>query len=269
MTKKRLSVALVGLLAMAALAPAVQADVKLPAIIGSNMVLQADMKAPIWGWADAGEKVTVTLGDQKVEATADAAGKWQVKLAAMKAGTGPLEMTVAGKNTLKLDNILVGEVWVCSGQSNMEMSVKSSMDSDKEIAEAKYPKIRLFTVQKAVADKPQADCKGQWVECAPETVPGFSAAGYFFGRMLHKDLGVPVGLVHTSWGGTVAEAWTSPEALDADADLKAIVTRYQSQIDNYTKAKEDWEKTKDKKLADWKAAADTAKAEGKQPPRQP
>jgi sialate O-acetylesterase len=267
--RKRLSLTLISLGVVLALVAAVRADVKLPAIIGSNMVLQADMKPCIWGWADAGEKVTVTLGDQKAEATADKDGKWQVRLAAVKAGTGPLEMTVAGKNALKLDNILVGEVWICSGQSNMEWSVKSSKDPEKEIAEAKYPKIRLFTVTKATSDTPQADCKGQWVECAPETVPNFSAVGYFFGRMLHKDLGVPVGLVNTSWGGTPAESWTSREALEADADLKAIIARYQRQIDNYSKAKEDWEKVKDQKVADWKAAADKAKAEGKPQPRRP
>jgi len=237
--RKRLSLTLISLSVVLALVAAVRADVKLPAIIGSNMVLQADMKAPIWGWADAGEKVTVTLGDQKVEATADKDGKWQVRLAAMKAGTGPLEMTVAGKNALKLTNILVGEVWICSGQSNMEMSVRSSKDAEQEIAAAKYPKIRLFTVTKATADTPQADCKGQWVECAPETVPPFSAVGYFFGRMLHQDLGAPVGLIGSSWGGTPAESWTSRDTLEADADLKAIIARYQQQIDNYSKAKED------------------------------
>jgi sialate O-acetylesterase len=267
--RKRLSLALIGLGVMAAFAATAQADVKLPAIIGSNMVLQADMKDPIWGWADAGEKVAVSLGDQKAEATADSGGKWQVRLAAMKAGTGPLVMTVAGKNTLKLENILVGEVWVCSGQSNMEMSVKSSNDSEKEIAEAKYPKIRIFMVAKATSATPLTDCKGQWIECTPETVPNFSAVGYFFGRMLHKDLSVPVGLIGSNWGGTPAESWTSRETLEADADLKATITRFQSQIDNYAKAKEDWEKVKDKKLADWKAQADKAKAEGKQQPRRP
>jgi len=246
-----------------------QADVKLPAIIGSNMVLQADMKAPIWGWADPGEKVTVTLGGRKAGATADKDGKWQVRLEAMKAGAGPLEMTVAGKNTLKLTNILVGEVWICSGQSNMAMSVKSSRDSDKEIAEAKYPRIRLFMVAKATAGTPQADCKGQWVECSPQTVPGFSAVGYFFGRELHKDLGVPVGLIGSNWGGTPAEAWTSREGLESDPDLKVIYDRWKQNADNYSKALEAWEKTKEKSLADWKAAADKAKAEGKQAPRQP
>jgi len=269
MTKKRLSVALVGLLAMAVLAPVVQADVKLPAIIGSNMVLQADMKDPIWGWADAGEKVTVTIGDQKVEATAGAAGKWQVRLTAMKAGAGPLEMTVAGKNTLKLTNILVGEVWICSGQSNMGFTVKGGNNAEQEIAAAKYPKIRLFTVAHVTSDTPQDDVKGQWEECSPENVGGFTAVGYFFGCDLFKALGVPVGLVNTSWGGTPAEAWTSREALEADAALKPLFDRQKQSLGDYPKALEAWEKTKDKRLADWKAAADKAKAEGNAPPRKP
>ena len=248
-------------------APAV-ADVKLPAIIGNNMVLQQDMKVPIWGWAEAGETVTVTLGDQKVAAKAGADGKWMVRLAALKAG-GPVEMTVAGKNTLQLTNILIGEVWVGSGQSNMEMSVKSSRNSEQEIAEAKYPKIRLFTVAKTVAAEPQTDCKGQWVECSPESVPFFSAVAYFFGRDLAKALNQPIGLIHTSWGGTVAEAWTPKAALEGDPAMKGIADRFAKNVENYPTAKANWEKNKDAQLAKWKEAAEKAKAEGKPAPRQP
>jgi sialate O-acetylesterase len=273
-----------------------QADVKLPAIIGSNMVLQADMKAPIWGWADPGEKVTVTLGGQKAEATADKDGKWQVRLEAMgvtlavkatvsadrryvqmdlrpqsaqKAGAGPLEMTVAGKNTLKLQNVLVGEVWICSGQSNMEWGVRSSKDAENEIADAKYPKIRLFKVANVTSDTPLTDVKGQWVECSPETVPGFSAVGYFFGRELHKTLGAAVGLVHTNWGGTPAEAWTSREGLESEPTLKPIYERHRQSLAGYVAAKEDWEKAKDKRIADWEKAVQKAKADGKAAPRKP
>jgi sialate O-acetylesterase len=227
------------------------------------------MKAPIWGWADPGEKVTVTLGDQKAEATADKDGKWQVRLAAMKAGTGPLEMTVAGKNTLKLANILIGEVWICSGQSNMGFTVKGVINSDQEIAEAKHPKIRLFSVTRVTAATPQTDCKGEWVECSPETVPGFTAVGYFFGRDLLQALAVPVGLVNTSWGGTPAEAWTSRDALEADPAFAGLLERWKQNIEAYPKAKEAWDKVKDKKMADWKAAAAKAKADGKQPQRAP
>jgi sialate O-acetylesterase len=244
------------------------ADVKLPAIIGNNMVLQQDMKDPIWGWAEPGEKVTVSIGDQKAEATADAKGMWKVALNPLKAG-GPLEMTVAGKNTIKVTNILVGEVWVCSGQSNMEMSVKSSNDSDKEILEAKFPKIRLFLLTKATAPVPLPDAKGQWVECSPESVPGFSAAAYFFGRDLLNVLNVPVGLIGTYWGGTPAEAWTSMPTLEKDPDLKVMVDRMKDNVAKFPQTKENWEKTRDEQTAKWKAAVAKAKADGKQPPRQP
>ena len=120
-------------------------------------------------------------------------------------------MTISGKNVIEIKNIMVGEVWVCSGQSNMQMAVQSSANAKQEIAGAAYPKIRLFTVKRKVAEKPQSDCEGSWTECSPETVPGFSAVAYYFGRTLHKELNVPVGLIHTSWGGTPAEAWTRRE----------------------------------------------------------
>ncbi|MBM4018526.1 MAG: sialate O-acetylesterase [Planctomycetes bacterium] len=261
-------------LLLAAILPAVlaagsQADVRLPAVIGQNMVLQADIQAPIWGWADPGEKVAVTLGGRKAEAVADSAGKWQVRLAAMKASAEPQELSVAGKNTLKLANILVGEVWICSGQSNMAFAVRGAINGQQEIADAKYPKIRLFKVANVTAGEPAADVKGQWVECSPETAGDFSAVGYFFGRELAKALGVPVGLVHTNWGGTPAEAWTSRQGFEANPDLKPILDRFQESLANYPKALADWEKNKEKRIADWKAAAAKAKAEGKQPPRQP
>jgi len=265
-TRRILVAALASLVLLAAMP--VAADVRLPAIIGSNMVLQQDMKDAIWGWAAPGEEVTVTLGSQKATAKADKDGRWQVRLEPLKAG-GPMEMTVAGQNMIKVANILVGEVWICSGQSNMAMSVKSSKDSDKEIAEAKYPKIRLFKVANAAVAEPAQDVKGEWVECGPETVGGFSAAGYFFGRDLLKALDVPVGLIHTNWGGTPAEAWTSRATLEADPDLKVIVERQAQAIENFPKAKENWEANREKLLAKWKADAEKAKAEGKQAPRQP
>jgi len=188
------------------------------------MVLQQKMPVPIWGWADPGEKVTVTLGDAKATATAGQDGKWMVKLEPMAAG-GPHAMTVAGANTIALKDVLVGEVWVCSGQSNMQMSVRASNDAEKEIAAADYPNIRLFTVARKIAEQPVDDCQGSWVACSPETVPNFSAVGYFFGRKLHKDLDVPVGLINSSWGGTLAEAWTSHEGLLVDDDFKPILQR--------------------------------------------
>lgn len=212
-------------LALVASAPSVWAEVKLPKILGDNMVLQQQTEVRIWGWADPEEEVTVQFQDQKVSAKADAKGQWLVKVRTPEAG-GPYEVQVAGKNNqITLRNVLVGEVWVGSGQSNMQWEVRRSDNAQEEIAAAKYPKIRLFTVARKISDKPLDDCEGAWVECSPETIPGFSAVAYFFGRHLHKELGVPVGLINSSWGGTICEAWTSPEALQTDEDFKPILDR--------------------------------------------
>ncbi|HLX64817.1 MAG TPA: sialate O-acetylesterase [Planctomycetota bacterium] len=254
-------------------APMLRADVKLPAIIGDNMALQQGIAVPIWGWADPGEEVSVTIAGQTKSAKAGDDKKWSVKLDALKAG-GPLEMTVKGKNTLTLKNILVGEVWVCSGQSNMEFSTNGAMNAAQEKADAKFPNIRLFTVKKSVKEEPQSDCEGKWVECSPETVGSFSAVGYFFGRHLYKELNVPIGLIHTSWGGTPAEAWTTIATMQADPDLKPIVDRFEKAKTDDTpeafakkqaKFKDDLEKFK----ADQAAAKAENKPFTKQPPRAP
>jgi len=202
-----------GVLAVACLAvtPA-SGDVRLPHVIGSHMVLQCDTPLPIWGWADPGEQVTVKLADHEATATADANGAWRVKLPAVKAGA-PCQMTVSGKNTIQLTDILIGEVWVCSGQSNMEMGMMKIANAKKEVAAAKCPKIRLFQVPHRPSGYAESDIGVPWQPCTPENVSagnygGFSAAGYFFGRMLHKELNVPIGLIDTSWGGTRIEPWT-------------------------------------------------------------
>ena len=178
---------------------------------------------------------------------------------------GPYEITFKGKNTITIKNILAGEVWVCSGQSNMEMAVRSSANAEQEIAAANYPQIRLFTVEKKVAEKPLDDCKGKWVVCSPETVGGFSAAGYFFGRELHKELKQPIGLINTSWGGTPAEAWTSPVALQENPGLEPILTRYKKALEVLPEANAKYEES----LAKWDEAVKQAKADGKQPPHRP
>lgn len=209
---------------IASLAHPSSADVRLPRVFGSHMVLQQQTEAPIWGWADAGEEITVTLGEAKATTKAGDDGRWTVKLATPAAG-GPLQLVVAGKNTVTLDDILIGEVWVCSGQSNMEWAVTQSDNPEQEVAAAAFPNLRLFTVTRSVAEQPQTDVEGQWQVCAPETIGSFSAVAYFFGRKLHQDLGVPVGLINTSWGGTFAEAWTSRETLAADPDFQPILER--------------------------------------------
>ena len=247
-------------------AGAAVADVKLPAVIGDNMVLQQGGKISIWGWADPNEEVMagVSWNSMKWAVTADKDGKWAFRMNPPKAG-GPYEMTISGKNVIEIKNIMVGEVWVCSGQSNMQMAVQSSANAEQEIAGAVYPKIRLFSVTRKVAETQQSDCEGSWTECSPETVPGFSAVAYYFGRHLHKELNVPVGLIHTSWGGTPAEAWTKREVLEADADFAPILKRYDDAVAKYPQAMEQYKQ----KLAEWKPAVEKAKAEGKKPPRRP
>lgn len=215
-----------------------QAEVKLPKIFSSNMVLQQGMEIPVWGWADKGERISVTFNGKTVRAKAAKDGKWKVKLPVQQFG-GPFTLTVQGKNTIVFENVLIGDVWVCSGQSNMEMQVVQSNDADKEIPAANYPKIRLFTVPKTVAQFPKEDIEnGEWVECSPETVAKFSAVGYFFGRKLYEELDIPIGLLHTSWGGTVAETWSSAETIENDPDFKALLDELREMnLDKYQEDK--------------------------------
>jgi sialate O-acetylesterase len=195
------------------------ADVKLPAVMSDNMVLQQQSDAKLWGWADPGEEVIVKgAWDQKFSKPIKAGkdGKWERKLTTPKAG-GPYTITVKGKNTVTLKNILIGEVWVCSGQSNMEMGMTAIENAKQEIAEANHSNIRIFNVQNTKSLFPLDDVTGQWFECSPESVVkcgeygGFSAAAYYFARKLQKELNVPIGLINTDWGGTPAESWTSNE----------------------------------------------------------
>ncbi len=247
-------------------AVAVFADVKLPAVISDNMVLQRGKKTPIWGWAEPGEKVRVK-GSWQLFGTSTKAkdnGKWMVKIRPPKAG-GPYEIVLKGNNTITLKNILVGEVWICSGQSNMQWSVRQAANPEQEVAVADFPKVRLFTVKRKVAEQPQSDCVGSWTMCSPETVPGFSAVGYFFGRELHQQLDVPVGLIHTSWGGTPAEAWTRRGVLESEPDCIPILQRFDEAMAKYPEAKKQYEE----KVKKWKEAVEKAKAEGKDPPRRP
>lgn len=197
-----------------------EANVKPARIFSSNMVLQQGQENPVWGWADKGEKITITFAGKTIKTKADKNGKWSAKLPSMDYG-GPHNMVLKGKNTIEFDNILIGEVWICSGQSNMEFVVNSAINAKTEIAAANYPNIRFFTISQKIAQVPAADLdKGQWDVCSPQTVASFSAVAYFFGRHLNQELKVPVGLIHTSWGGTVAETWTSAQTIENDPDFK-------------------------------------------------
>ncbi len=187
-----------------------------------HMVLQRDAKAPVWGWTEPGQKVTVAMSGKRAEAVADGAGKWQAKIGPFAAG-GPYVLTVTGPKSVTISDVLVGDVWICSGQSNMEMSVLSSKNAKDEISQANFPQIRLFTVPKLIAFEKRSTVASEWQTCSPTTVGGFSAVGYSFGRSLNQGLNVPIGLIHTSWGGTIAEAWVSPESLMTLADFKGRV----------------------------------------------
>ena len=212
------------------------AQVKLSPIFNNNMVLQQGMAIPVWGWASPGEKVTVTLERAMTSTKTNKEGKWMVKLPAMKNG-GPYRMTVKGKNLQTLENVMIGEVWVCSGQSNMEFNLITSKNGEADVAASNYPDIRLFTVKRRISQTPQDQLEeGEWTECSPATSHHFSAVAYFFGKALYEKLKVPIGLIHTSWGGTVAETWISDETMAQNPDFASQLSQLKTiNLDDYAK----------------------------------
>jgi sialate O-acetylesterase len=241
-----------------------QADVKMPSIFGSQMVLQRDQKDKVWGKADPKEEITVSINDQSKSTTADDKGLWSVTLDSMPAG-GPYTMTVKGKNTLTFDDVLVGEVWICSGQSNMEWDVSNANDGDLEALTANFPKIRLITVPKVGTQEPQFDFRGEWSVCTPRSAKSFSAVGYFFGRQLHQTLGVPVGLIDDSWGGSACEAWIRRDLLEKDDKYKPLIDAWVKRENTLSEAKGRYEEQREA----YRAAAAKAKDEGRPAPRPP
>lgn len=214
-----------------------QADVKPASVFTDNMVLQRGKPVAVWGTADAGEEVTVSFAGQTKKATADKEGAWKVALDKLEASSEGRVLTIKGKNEVSLKDVLVGEVWICSGQSNMQWTVKLSLNPEKEIAEAKHPLIRLFSVPRLAADQPQSVVSNKgWLVCSPETIGDFSAVAYFFGRELQAKLNVPIGLIDTSWGGTRAEAWTSQPSLAAVPTCQAIITGWEEFLKKYDPA---------------------------------
>ncbi len=203
------------------MAVAGQAAVKLPAIFSDHMVLQQSGSTPVWGKADPGEKILVTLDQRKAEAVTDAQGKWKVALDLKGLAHGPFAMTIEGKNQLVVQDVVVGEVWLALGQSNMEFPLKNAIGADKEVPASGNPLIRQFLVRKASVPQPAEDCAGQWVVATPLTTPTFSAIGYYFAKTLQKTLNTPVGIINATWGGSACEAWTSREGLAKDAAIEA------------------------------------------------
>ncbi len=229
-----------------------------------HMVLQRDLPTPIWGWTRPGERVNVTIGSKTASAVADNAGKWMAKLDPLPAG-GPHTLAVRGNQSRTVSDVLVGDVWICSGQSNMEWSVQGANNPQEEIAGADHPEIRLFTVPKRIAGEPQSIVESQWQICSPQTAGNFSAVGYFFGRELHKALKVPMGLIHTSWGGTVAEAWTSAEALKNLDDFRTAVIQLQQMVAAQKRGESKYEEL----LARWWRENDPGSTNGPAPSKAP
>lgn len=207
------------------------ADVRLPKVFGSHMVLQRRKPVPVWGWADPNEKVTVTLNNQTKTGKAGKDGKWRLHLDPLEAG-GPYQFAVRGKNNAILyDDVLVGDVWVCSGQSNMEWPLGAATNAKEEVKAASYPQIRQLLVKKTISLSPKEDVEGEWDVCSPATASKFTAVGYFFARNLQKDLNVPIGLINTSWGGTHSETWTSREAMASDPELTKSVANLPASVE--------------------------------------
>lgn len=216
-----------------------QAIVRLPQYYSDNMMFQRDMPIPVWGWAESGESVAIYFNGQQKKIKADKTGLWQTAFDAMLYG-GPFELIVKGKhNTIHLSNILIGDIWICSGQSNMGRTVVSSTDAEREILNAAYPQIRLLTVQKNVSNQPQQDVlAGGWKECNSQSVWNFSAVAYYFGRELYKNLDIPIGLVNTSWGGTKIETWTSPGMIHTLPEYTQAFEKMNSASDDFIVAEQ-------------------------------
>lgn len=266
--------AISALLVFQAAAFTVHADVRLASPFGEHMVLQQGTVVPVWGTADAGEKVSLTFLNQKLSTTADAKGLWRINLSRLAYG-GPCVMTVAGKNTVILNDVYIGEVWLCSGQSNMDMTVAKEdrywcgvFNEAGEVAAADHPTIRFFDVDFTPNDKVQKEVKGTWEVVSPKTVGHMSAAAYFFARELQKKRKVPVGLLTTAYGASTAEAWIRKEAMQENRKLHFLLDSFEVKLDRYntdTAGRRKYTEAMEK----WKLEAAASKAEGKPGPRGP
>ncbi len=209
------------------LATNLSAQIRLPAVIGDNMVLQQKSDAPVWGWGEPGSEIKVTgsWDNDTVKTKVSNHSFWSVKLKTPEAG-GPYTVNIKSGDELTLKNVMVGEVWICSGQSNMEWSASHNlMNAEEEIKNANYPEIRLFHVKKVASETLQDNCFASWEECSPQSMRTFSSVGYFFSRTLHKNLNIPIGIIEVAWGGTPAEVWVNPDLIEADPFLKSSAGR--------------------------------------------
>ncbi|MGI9470489.1 MAG: sialate O-acetylesterase [Rubripirellula sp.] len=220
------------LVLVALMAPMSVAEVKMSPIFGDSMVVQRDMPIHVWGWTKPNTEVKVDLAGHEGAAQSDASGRFDVKLDPLSAG-GPHELTIEADETKTFKDVLVGEVWVCSGQSNMAWTVSGSNDPDLETLTAKYPNLRLISVPQVASQEPKNEFEGKWEACTPETVKSFSAVGYFFGRQLHQTLDVPVGLIDNAWGGSAAEAWVRRDVLEQDGKYDELIAKWDGLANTY------------------------------------
>jgi len=243
------------------------AELKVPAIISDHMVLQQNLANPIWGWDTPGTQVTVTFAGQKKSAQAGPDGKWMVKLDPLPANEKPQTLTIAGTDKKEIQDVLVGEVWMCSGQSNMGFNLTGELKGDIEAAASKLPNLRLIKVPKVGTQQLQNDFQGEWEACTPETAGKFSAVGLYFGRYLQQILGVPVGLINNAWGGSAAEAWVRRESLDHDPRFKALM---ESTAKKEADLQSEQARTEyEQQLSKWKEQVEEAKKQNKPAPREP
>lgn len=206
-----------------------QAEVSLAPIFTDHAVLQRNQPIPVWGWSDPGEKIIVKFSGKTAKTVGDENGKWRIELPALRAKSKGQNLTASGTNEITLHDILIGDVWLCGGQSNMEMVIRNSRDAEAEIAAANFPQIRHIKVAKNIAAAPITSIEGAWTVCSPETAGDYTAAGFFFARRLHQDLDVPIGLLNSNWGGTPVESWLPPSVM-SDPDLAVTVASHQAVI---------------------------------------
>ncbi|MHB8900548.1 MAG: hypothetical protein ACYC6Y_17485 [Thermoguttaceae bacterium] len=267
--KNPIALLLIALTTVASSGRSSRADVTLPAILGNHMVLQRDQAIPLWGQGAPGESITVSFAGFTVTTRAGQDGRWQATLPKQPATADPRVMVVEGSggSRVELSDILVGEVWFCTGPSNIFWPVRKCDHATEEIREASHPEIRFFTCERGTADEPQTDCIGSWCVCSPESVADVSGVGYFFSRQIHGELGVPVGLLQSYWGGSRIEAWTSREALESQPRLRPVLDWWQQERRRYQPAEA--EALHAQQLAAWNEDVRRAKADGTASPKRP
>ena len=238
-----------------------QAEVRVPSIFGEGMVLQRDQTNPVWGRAEEGEVITVMIAGQRHTTRTGADGRWKVELDPIPAG-GPHNLEIRGENNLSIGDVLVGEVWLCSGQSNMQWGVNSSNDPGLEKLAARFPHIRHISIPQVGTQEPQEDFDGSWQVCTPETIGSFSAVGYYFGRRIHQTLQVPVGLIDNAWGGSACEAWIRRDLLEAEDRFRPLMERWEETERTYDR--EAVLADHQRRVKQWEKERDEARAAGRE-----